>query len=181
MPRRKVDHDSDARSLRAVEAAWKIHQSQVDWTGKVDAKAAFAFTIEAAAITTTLALTTDGRVFAALDTWWLDAMYWAGLILLAVAAYLAAIVVSPSLRRRRTKRESSTNFIYFGHARFWRPTDLENALIVGDMLPQLTKQIVTMAGIAWKKHIRVQWSFRLAILGALSVTLCAGFRILPPS
>lgn len=162
---------------RALDTAWRIHQVQVDWTGRVDAKAGFAFTIESAAIATTVALTASGRLFSALDEWWLSALYAFGLVSLLVAAGLAAVVVIPRLRSSNAAGEARHNFIYFGHARHWQPADLEAALRQGPMLPQLSRQIVVMARIAWTKHVRVQWSFSLAVVGCACLVACGLLKV----
>jgi hypothetical protein len=160
----------------ALDTAWRIHQAQGEWTSRVDAKAAFAFTIEAAAIATTVALTADGRILSDLDKWWLIALYALGLGLLLVAAGFAALVVIPRLRRSKVEAEAPDNFIYFGHARFWNPKELERAIREEPVLPQLARQIVTMAQIAWVKHMRVQSSFSLAIIGAVILVFCGLIR-----
>ncbi len=161
--RKQESHDV----LSAIETAWRIHGAQADWTAKVDAKAAFAFTLESAAIATVVALATDGRLYSGLDAWWLVVGYVAGLVLLLGAAGLAALVVVPRLRSRNLAKEARSNFIYFGHVRHWNPEELTAALRTHDMLPQLSRQIVNMAEIAWGKHVKVEWSFRLAIVGGL--------------
>lgn len=163
----------DAASL---DTAWRVHQAQGDWTSRVDAKAAFAFTIESAAIATTVALTAEGRLFADLDKWWLVTSYAVGLGLLLIAAGFAALVVTPRLRRTKVDGEARHNFIYFGHARLWEPQDLEKALREDPVLPQLARQIVVMARIAWVKHVRVQWSFSLAVAGAACLVVCGLVR-----
>ncbi|WP_404433898.1 DUF5706 domain-containing protein [Microbacterium lacus] len=155
----------------AVDTAWRIHQAQVDWTGKVDAKATFAFAIESAAIATVVALTATDRLYSSLVGIW-QAVYYLGLVSLMVAAGFAALVVIPRLRSKHLQKESDDNFVYFGHARLWNASDLELALVSRDILPQLSRQIVGMAQIAWTKHVRVQWSFRLAALGGVALVLC---------
>ncbi|MFI8411265.1 Pycsar system effector family protein [Paeniglutamicibacter gangotriensis] len=95
--------------------------------------------------------------------------------MLLLGAGLAALVVTPRLRTRSLASEASSNFIYFGHARLWSPEALAEALGSTSLLPQISRQIIHMAEIAWVKHIRVQWSFRLGVLGAfvLFVFTCA--------
>lgn len=156
----------------SLDTAWRVHQAQSEWTSRVDAKAAFAFTIESAAIATTVALTAEGRLFADLKLWWLVVLYAVALGLLLTAAGFAALVVIPRLRRRNVDIEASNNFIYFGHARLWDPQNLEEALHRDPVLPQLARQIVVMARIAWVKHVRVQWSFTLAVAGAACLVAC---------
>ncbi|WP_426593826.1 Pycsar system effector family protein [Cellulomonas sp. McL0617] len=144
----------------------------MDWTGRVDTKAAFAFTIESAAIATIVALTANGRLYSSLAGWWTVVLYVVGLGLLLVAAGFAALVVIPRLRRSKVDAEARDNFIYFGHARLWEPADLATALNERPVLPQLARQIVVMARIAWTKHVRVQWSFSLAVVGSACLVTC---------
>lgn len=163
-----ADHIPDA-----VETAWRIHQAQIDWTTRVDTKAGLAFTIESATIATTVTLSSVGHLFSSFDNWKLKVLYYGGLALLLLAAGLSAAVVTPRLRRTSICAESASNFIYFGHARLWQPDDLEAALKMESILPQLSKQIVVMARIAWDKHVKVQWSFVLAAAGAALLVACA--------
>jgi len=153
------------------DTAWRIHAVQMDWTNSVDAKASFAFAIESAAIATAVGLSTSDRLFSALPGF-TPLLYWSGLVLLMVGAGFAAAVVTPRLRGRLSQAESSTNFIYFGHVRNWNASELESALRANDLLPQLARQITVMASIAWKKHLRVQWSLWSATLGGLSLIVC---------
>jgi hypothetical protein len=175
--RKKEEQQPDA-AVDPIDTAWRTHQAQADWTGKVDAKASFAFAIESAAIATVVALTAKDRLYSDLDTWWLLAMYAAGLAFLLGAAALAVMVVIPRLRGSKTFVESKDNFIYFGHARHWSPAALEDALRKRDILPMLSNQIVQMAKIAWVKHLRVRWSFRLASAGGVLLVGCGIMRTL---
>ena len=122
-------------------------------------------------------LTANGRLFSALDEWWLSVLYAGGLVLLLVAAGLAAVVVIPRLRTSKVSVEARHNFIYFGHARLWEPADLEQALKERPLLPQLSRQIVIMARIAWTKHVRVQWSFSLAVIGCVCLVACGLLKV----
>ena len=125
-----------------------------------------------------MALTSDGRLFASLDKWWLVSLYAVGLGALLVAAGFSAAVVVPRLRTTKAGPEARHNFIYFGHARLWEPSDLERALTERPILPQLSRQIVVMARIAWTKHLRVQWSFSLAVVGSACLVACGLLKVL---
>jgi len=151
---------------KALDTAWKVHQANTDWTGKVDAKASFVFAITSAAIATTVALSTQGRVLDNLPGPWLQWLFWAGLVLLALGAYLSSRVVSPRLRATKMREEYKSNFIYFGHLRYWSAAELEVALKEQDPLPVVSAQIVEMAKIAWRKHRFAQWALRYGIAGA---------------
>lgn len=167
-------------SVRAgVDAAWRIHDAQGDWNGKVDAKASFAFAIQSAAIATVIGLTSDGRLFSNAQQGRLQVIYAVGLILLVIAAGFASVVVIPKLRGRATlKSESSDSFVYFGHARYWDAEELEKRLRTDDMLPQLSRQIVVVANITWRKHVLVQISFITAIAGALVLVALAAYLVI---
>jgi len=151
----------------AVETAWAIHASQADWTGKVDGKATFAFAAESAAIATVVALTAEDRLYSQLSESWMWTIYAVGLTGMIVAAGLSVTVVIPRLRTKNVDRESRENFIYFGHARLWQPEALERAMRGQDILPHLTRQIVAMARISWRKHVLVQWSLLVAVTAGL--------------
>ncbi|WP_432791421.1 DUF5706 domain-containing protein [Brevibacterium sp. K11IcPPYGO002] len=173
--RRRNDLVSAPDNSKAIDAAWRIHAAQIDWTGKVDAKAAFAFAIESAALATVIGLSAPGRLFSELGNGFLLTLYYTGLFGLLVSIAFAALVVFPRLRGRHTKAESADNFIYFGHARHWEATVLKTALAEVDLLDQLSRQIVVMATIAWTKHKRVQWSVSSAVAAAALLVICATF------
>lgn len=159
--------------LNNLDTAWKIHQAQSDWTGRVDAKASFIFALSSAAVATTVTLSAKGRVFHNLPEQWLQWMFWAGLALLALGVYLSSRVVIPRLRASKMRSEYKANFIYFGHLQHWSASDLEAALREQDPLPVISSQIVAMAKIAWKKHRFAQWALRCGIAGAALEALVA--------
>lgn len=151
----------------AIETAWKVHAAQADWTGKVDSKAAFALTMHSALLTVAVLL------FAHLDGWLPYALFGAASALLVIGAILAASVVAPILRTRGLRQASRTNYVYFGHARHWRAEELTKRLRGDDILPQLSRQIVVMADIAWGKHVRVGWAIWLGVAGGLALLAAA--------
>lgn len=155
----------------SLDAAWKIHQAQSDWTSRVDTKAAYVFTIESAAIATAVTLSASGRAFSELQGITLF-IFLAGILLLLIAAGLSSFVVIPRLRSKNLEKEALNNFIYFGHARFWNPESLKNELASTSILDQLSRQIVVMAEICWKKHLLVRYSFVCAIVGSLMLVCC---------
>lgn len=156
-----------------VEQAWKIHSAQVDWTGKVDSKASFAFGIESAALGLTVALSASGRLFARLNAPIPNVLYWLGLAALLAGATSSLLAVLPRLRgAEATTREAAENFIYFGHLRHWKAKDLAERLRDGAVLDVLARQCVTMAGIAWRKHRLVQASMISGAAGIASLVLC---------
>lgn len=164
---------TEPRSDEAANTAWRIHQAQMDWTGRVDTKAAFAFGLESAAVATVVGLSAKDRTYSALVGVWPNLTYFGGLLLLLLSALLAVSVVAPRLGSWRIRQAAKDGYIYFGHARHWKANDLEKKLRTQDVLPQLSRQIIVMADIAWKKHRRTQWSLWIAVAGGLSLVLCA--------
>ena len=154
----------------AVETAWKIHAALVDWTGKVDTKASFALALESAVIAAIISLTGSGRRLSGLSGFWPLLGFWVGSLCLLLAALAAASVVAPRLRASATKKEWRDNYIYFGHLRHWSAPDLAKALTKRDLLPVLSRQLVAMSRVAWRKHRRVQASLVLAVIGAALVS-----------
>lgn len=157
----------------AIDNAWKIHAAQAEWTGKVDAKASFAFGLESAAIVTVIALSAKGRIFGDLSDPAAAGLYGIGLALILVGAVFAVTVVIPRLKSDMVKSKAPDNFIYFGHAQHWEPDDLEAALKEREILPVISRQIVVMADIAWQKHRWVQLSMFTGCAGGVCIVLAA--------
>lgn len=157
----------------AVDNAWKIHAAQVDWTGKVDAKASFAFALESAAIVSTVALSAEGRIFGDLTDPAAAWLYGLGLALILVGAVFAVAVVIPRLKSDLVKSKAPDNYIFFGHAQHWEPEDLTSAIKGGEILPVISRQIVVMADIAWQKHRWVQLSMFAGCAGGACIVLAA--------
>ena len=154
-----------------MDTAWQLHAVQMEWTGKVDVKAGFILTLDAAAIATVMALSAEGMPFYDITARWLQVPYGISLLLFVVAALLAAWAVAPALRLGKLKEEAKLDFIYFGHARHWEADDLAEALEKRDPLPVVTRQVVRMAQIAWNKHRRVAWSTWLTGAGVVLMAL----------
>lgn len=161
-----------ADNKNAIEQAWKIHQAQADWTGKVDAKASFSFAIESAAIATTVILSSDQRLFSDRPSGIVDVLYWFGLLALLAGALFAIAVVIPRLKSESAFKASKNNYVYFGHVRHWHASELAEALRTKDILPVLTQQIVVMGDIAWQKHRWVQISMWCGAGGGFLLCLC---------
>jgi len=75
---------SAADRAAILDTAWRTHDSLRDWTGKVDAKASFALTIESAVLGSTVALSGRSGPLNGLQGYALLS-YRIGLALLAVA------------------------------------------------------------------------------------------------
>lgn len=152
-----------------VETAWRIHTALADWTGKVDAKASFALTIESATLAVMVGLSGPDHPFGRLHGFWANSLFWLGVALLALSAIASVSVVAPRTRNRHVKSEWRDNFIYFGHLQYWKSADLIEHLRKADPLPALSRQLIVMSRIACEKHRRVQQSLRLAVAGTALV------------
>jgi hypothetical protein len=158
--------------LGDLDTAWKVHSAVADWTGKVDAKASFAFTVESATIATMVALSGDDRIFARLEGFWQNATFYAAGLLFLLAAFAALIVVIPRLRMRKVKKEAPFNFIYFGHLQHWESDQLRWKIENTDLLPVLSRQLVIMSKLCWQKHVLAATSFVLTGCGGFVLLIC---------
>ncbi|MDH6579324.1 Pycsar system effector family protein [Kitasatospora sp. MAP5-34] len=154
-----------------LDAAWRIHGSLSEWVGRVDVKASFALSLETAALVaiTSVAQTTpisgtysQGRQTATVVDLWLSA------VLVAAALVFAIAAVAPRIGSRGETDDWRHNVIYFGHLRHWSADELADALAERDLLPALSRQLVTLSRIAWAKHVRVRISL---VLGGAGITL----------
>ncbi|MFF3320735.1 Pycsar system effector family protein [Streptomyces sp. NPDC002889] len=152
-------------AAEASDTAWRIHAALGEWTARVDTKASFALTLETAALVGIAGLVTSGSFpVRALDGPLL-VMFVAALLSVLASALFAVLVVLPRMRGRQAEAEAPYNFVYFGHLRHWDPERLQEALCERDPLPMLSRQLVTMSRIVWRKHRCVELSFLLAVAG----------------
>lgn len=157
-----------------IDTAWRIHAALTDWTGKVDSKASFALAIESALIVGLVNLSAKDAVFGRLSGGWQHSTYWAAVVFLVGAVLMAVSVVVPKLRRRHIDKEWRDGLIYFGHLRRWDdPRKLAKAIKERDLLPVLSRQLINMSEIAWKKHAYMQLSVVFALAGTALLALCA--------
>jgi hypothetical protein len=161
-----IDHDP-------VATAWSIHASIADWTRSVDNKASFASAVETAVLLGVLTLSAEGRQLSRLSGVWQLGVLWLGIAFLVAALLLVLWVVSPHLRSKRVGDEYRSNVIYFGHARYWNPGELTTFLSGADILPMLSRQIVAISHIAWRKHRHLQMSIFASVVGASLVAIAA--------
>jgi hypothetical protein len=156
------------------ELAWRIHGELGNWTARVDTKASIALATEIATVGFVLSLTAkDGLLFGHAGLSLLAIQ--TGLIVLGLSALLAILVVLPQLRRRKLKQEYKSNFIYFGHLRFWDPKALRENLEADTLgMQAISNQLVRMSTIAWRKHVWLQWSL-IAYTAGVALVICSLF------
>ncbi len=149
--------------------AWKVHGALQDWTAKVDTKASIVITLETALLSGMLAF--SGSRTSEYPRGWAS-LHHCGLVLLFASIILAGAVVFPQLRRRDSAKSWQSQFVYFGHLQQWESAALAEALVgrgSNGSLRMLSDQLVTMSRIAWRKHVLVQWSLLLALVGCIAV------------
>ncbi|MFI0943882.1 Pycsar system effector family protein [Streptomyces sp. NPDC021020] len=150
----------------AVATAWRLHSSLAEWTGRIDAKASFALTIESALLAGVGAASSTGRVFGGLSEWWARAELWVGVVLLALSALAAVLAVLPREGPAHGVPPGPDDYLFYGDLHQWTPQNLAERLGLADPLTALTGQIVTMSAIIWAKHRLVRQSLLLAVAGA---------------
>jgi hypothetical protein len=157
----------------ALGNAWKLHDAQLQWTSQVDSKASFVLAIETALMAGVMALAGDGRRLSALDDAWTRRSFVAGVAFIVLGLVVVALCVRPRLRNPNIEAESKVDYIYFGHVRRWDAESLSNELARNEMTQVVTRQVVRMAEIAWRKHRYLQVSITSAMIGTLLVSLAA--------
>jgi hypothetical protein len=156
-----------------VTTAWNIHSALLDWTAKVDGKAAFAIGLESGALGLAVALSASDRTFSDMGIL-ATVIYLIGIVTLLAASSCALLAVYPRLRTSLISTEVDENYIYFGHLRQWDAKDLAIRLEAGsDLVDVLARQCVRMADVAWRKHRLVQLSLGLGEVGITMLVVCA--------
>ncbi|WP_138733212.1 Pycsar system effector family protein [Modestobacter excelsi] len=162
-------------TLEAEEHAWRIHAAIQEWIKHAETKASFLLTIQSA-----LMVFFSSRL-AANDFSLIDRLTDAALSPLAFILYalgllcvLGAIgslifVVVPRLRSKELAAERGSNAIYFGHVVGQDANDVKRLIEGPTMLDQLSRQISVTGGIAWTKHIWLQTSIFMAVVGVVLI------------
>lgn len=159
------------QTLAPEDFAWRIHQSLQDWTAKVDTKASIVMALETGLSSIILVFSGSVRFPNHPNS----ALLWAhrgGLVLLFVSIALAGAVVFPQIGHRASARSWQDNYLYFGHIRHWKSTELAAELLSGRArrhLDALSTQLVTMSRVVWRKHVTLQCSMLCALLGCIAI------------
>ncbi len=157
----------------ALGNAWKLHDAQVQWTSQVDSNASFILAIETGIMAGVVALAGDGRRLSALDDAWTRGFFVTGVAFIVLGLVVVAWCVRPRLRNPNIEAESKVDYIYFGHVRRWDGENLADQVARNEMMQVVTRQVVRMAEIAWRKHRYLQVSITSAMIGTLLVSLAA--------
>jgi hypothetical protein len=160
----------DTRSER--EFAWRVHEAQESWIGKVDTKASVVLAFEAAVVV--LVITSDA-VWSRLHgpSPWIRPLGYVGIaFLLAGVIFVGAAVWPFTGRVSRLRTGSASNLIYFGHLRHVPAEELVErlgTLTALDELNMLSQQIVATSRINWRKHRMIQCSLLSALVGLFAL------------
>ncbi|MFJ4670461.1 Pycsar system effector family protein [Kitasatospora purpeofusca] len=166
---------NDTASSTAIDRAWRIHGSLSDSIGRVDVKAAFALSLETAAL---VAITSAVRSMpTGPSPQWrhpaLVVILWLSAVLVGSALLFAVAAVVPRIGANDSTDDWPSNTVYFGHLRRWPATELAESLTEQDLLPALSRQLVALSRIAWAKHTKVRTSLALGGIGVALAGLAA--------
>jgi Family of unknown function (DUF5706) len=154
-----------------IEFAWRLNQEIMDWTGKVDAKAAIILPFESAIFGLAVSLSSKDHVFAH-HVGWRPVLSYGGFAALIGALFFSAMVVMPQLNRRRIKRQPEQHAMYFGIMRRLETEELLARMRTTPchQLAMLCQHLQNTSVVCWRKHSWLQSSMVLLLSG---VGLCA--------
>ncbi len=160
-----------ADRAKAVDLSWKVHVATTDWIARADSKAWILLGLEGATLAGLITLTAPERSPLS-SSGWVQFLFWAGCLLLFSAGLCSLSVVWPQLRRAQASVDARENVVYFGHLRHWDPAQLSVHLLSLDdaaKVDSISRQLVALAQIAWRKHVLLCWSIALWPVGAVAV------------
>ena len=160
------------------EFGWQVHSAMEAWTGRADLKASILLALQGGVLFAVF--TTTDLLGQAEETWPL-AIAFAAVVALILAMTLTAAALVPALgSRRRLNREHRDHIVYFGHLRYWTPTDLASrlqGLAQPDEASMLAHQLIRLSRLNWRKHRLLQVSAALTVL-VLTAFVVAGIGLL---
>ncbi|MDP9796413.1 hypothetical protein J2S43_004925 [Catenuloplanes nepalensis] len=152
---------------REVALTWRLHAGLESMAARADAKAGILLAHQGSAFVL-------GVTAQQMSGGWAMAL---ALALVAAAMGTAIAVVLPVLRPRRPTA-TAEDIVYFGHLREWQPPSLAErieGLSKEEEIAMVTRQLVTLSRINWRKHRLLQISLSLTVsamsVGAVAVTL----------
>lgn len=141
----------------AEDRAWRIYSSHVEWISRVDTKAAVMLALEGVTLGAVIALTDAGLPFSGLNSWGERVSFAFAIVLLFIAIFMSVWAIVPRVRSKQPSRKAMEDFIYFGHTRCWEADALQQVLRQ-PALEVLSRQLIVLAHVAWRKHYLVKWS-----------------------
>ncbi|MDR7273989.1 Pycsar system effector family protein [Catenuloplanes atrovinosus] len=158
------------RTMEPPEVAftWRLHAGLEAMAARADAKAGILLAHQGGAFVLGVTALQVHRVG------WLLALA----LMLVVAAMGTSVAVVVPVLRPKTHMVTSDDIVYFGHLREWQPPSLARRierLSKEDEIAMVTRQLVTLSRINWRKHRLLQISLSLTVsamsVGAVAVTL----------
>ncbi len=147
--------------MNKIQEYWNILGSVNDWIKYSDTKATILLTLYGVIITIVYSNSTDVLSGITNSNWTLT------FSVLSAICSLISIVFAFLCINPRLKNENPNSIIYFGHIqkKFQNANDyLSSSLEIfeneSNYQKELTEQIHTNSGIAWKKFSNVTWSLR---------------------
>jgi hypothetical protein len=163
--------------LEPEEHAWRVHMAMQEWIKHAETKASFLLTIQSGLLIFFSSrlfereLQLVDRLTAAPGSPFALVAFLIGLGCLLGSIGCLVMVVIPRLRARKLAAEKAGNAIYFGHVagRDWQ--DVKDLIEGPTMLDQLSRQVAVTATIAWSKHIWLQTSMVVAVVGLVLISI----------
>jgi hypothetical protein len=159
------EHGSDA----ATDGAWKIFDAQNSWIERADVKASIILALEASILGFVVILSANHQALNVLHGVRRVADVVAdGLLLLSVLTSLSAI--TPHLGRTKAAKKAK-GIIYFGHLRHMTSEELGRAFRENRPTNKdVSEQVVILAAVSWRKHVKLQCSIVMLAIGVLLLT-----------
>ncbi|WP_085067132.1 Pycsar system effector family protein [Catenuloplanes japonicus] len=152
---------------REVAFTWQVHAGLEAMAARADAKAGILLAHQ------------GGAFVLGISAWQMGGSPAVVLaMLLVVAAMGTSIAVVAPVLRPKGRMVAIGDLIYFGHLREWQAQSLAERLgelSEDDELAMVSRQLVTLSRINWRKHRLLQISLSLTVsamsIGAVAVTL----------
>lgn len=152
---------------REVAFTWRLHAGLEAMAARADAKAGILLAHQGGAFVlgiTALQMGGGSAVVLAM--------------MLVVAAMGTSIAVVVPVLRPKGRMVAIGDIIYFGHLREWQPPSLAERIAEvsqDDEIAMVSRQLVTLSRINWRKHRLLQISLSLTVsamsVGAVAATL----------
>lgn len=153
-----------------VTFAWQVHGALEAWGARVDVKVSILLAYQGGGFV--LGVTSVDRVQAGTRVW--STVLATALCVLLLAMGVGAAAMVPVLgSSRRLRQEGATNVIYFGHLRTWTANALTPRLVemtTDDEIAMLSRQLVALSRINWRKHRLLQISVILTLFAMTAGT-----------
>jgi len=147
------------------------------WTSNVDNKSSFALGLETGLLAGAVALRGSEDFLQTFHNGFSGVLWATAIVLLGSAVLITTLVVAPRLNSRRLSKDTTKDYIFFGHLAQKYPqgetAELVKALETEPVLDVIARQLQVMGRFAWQKHRRLQ----LAMIVGTAGSLCLGLSL----